>query len=187
MAPWPAVRTHLRFMMAAAFALCASAACLAQGSTAVAEYQVKAAYLFKFLNFVEWPPQAADGPLVIGVLEADSLAAELTAVVSNRLINGRTIVTHRLRPGDPLTGLHVLFIGRMPPARLAPLLAAAKGQPLLVVTDSEEAFAAGSSINFVQVGNKIRFDVALRPAELAHLKISSRLLSVARRVVASPS
>jgi hypothetical protein len=93
----------------------------------------------------------------------------------------------RLRAGDPITGLHVLFIGRAEGGRLAEILAAAKGQPLLTVTESAQALELGSVINFVIVDDKVRFDVALVPADLGSLKISARLLSVARKVVSRPS
>jgi hypothetical protein len=149
------------------------------------EYQVKAAYLYKFLGFVEWPPQVfetAQSPFVIGVIGADALADELALVVASRQVNGRPAVARKLRAGEPITGVHVLFIGRDIGARAASVLAAAKDLATLTVTESEEAFAAGSVINFVVVESKVRFDVALRSADASSLKISSRLLGVARRV-----
>ena len=83
--------------------------------------------------------------------------------------------------------MHVLFIGRSDAHRSADVLAAAKGKAVLTVTESEDAFALGSVINFVILDDKVRFDVALRPAEMENLKISARLLSVARKVIPSPS
>lgn len=170
--------------------LCVSTLCNAQSQMQAAEYQVKAAFLFKFLGFIDWPAAAferADSPLVIGVLGADPLADELAAVVAERNAQGRPVVARKLRTGEPVTGLHMLFVGRPDSGRLATLLDAAKGQPLLVVTESDEAFARGSAINFVLVDNKVRFDVAPHAAELGNLKISSRLLGVARKVLPSPS
>jgi hypothetical protein len=162
--------------------------CLAQTPASAAEYQVKAAFLFKFLGFVEWPAQAherTDSPLLIGVMGADALSEALGAVVANRAMNGRAVHVRRLRPGDSLAGVHLLFLGRDENVRASDLIGAAKGRPLLMVTESDTAFAGGSAINFVLEDNKVRFDVALRPVEQANLKISSRLLAVARRVVAA--
>ena len=82
--------------------------------------------------------------------------------------------------------MHVLFIGRVDRGRLAEILAAAKGQALLTVTESEEALELGSMINFVVVENKVRFDVA-PPSESDNLRISTRLLGVARKVVSKSS
>ena len=162
----------------------------AQTERVAAEYQVKAAYLYKFLDFVEWPPRAfesAQSPFVIGVIGADALADELALVVATRQSGGRAAMVRKLRPGEPVTGVHMLFIGRSAAARTASLVASTKDMPVLTVTETEDAFAAGSSINFVLIDNKVRFDVALRGGEPSQFKISSRLLGVARKVVGGTS
>jgi hypothetical protein len=151
---------------------------------------VKAAFLYRFASYVEWPPQVlprAESPLVIGVIGADALGDELAQVVADRTVAGRPVTVRKLRRGEALTGVHVLFIGRSDAHRSADVLAAAKGKAVLTVTESEDAFALGSVINFVLLDDKVRFDVALRPAEMENLKISARLLSVARKVIPSPS
>jgi hypothetical protein len=161
--------------------------CAAQSPGSAAEYQIKAAYLYKFLAYIEWPPQAFErehAPIAIGVLGSELLAGELAQAVSGREVNGHDIVVRRLRAGDTAAGLHVLFIGRGDSARVAQITAAVKGQPLLIVSESDDAFALGSAINFLVVDDKVRFDVALRPVEQAGLKVSSRLLAVARKVSA---
>jgi hypothetical protein len=158
---------------------------LAQDNRA-AEVQVKAAFLYKFGEFVQWPPAAfarPDAPFIIGVIGADDMAAALEQVVARRTVQGRPVAVRRVRRGDSLAGLHVLFIGREDGARLAETLAAARGQPLLTVTESDNAIAQGSVINFVAEDQKVRFDIALPSAERGRLKVSSRLLAVARKVI----
>jgi hypothetical protein len=151
------------------------------------EYQVKAAYLLKFGSYVEWPPQAfeqRDSPFVIGVLAADAVAEEVERAAVAAVVEGRPVQVRRLDHSDAGTaGAHVLFIDRSRGGQLADTLALARGRPLLTVTESEQALAAGGMINFVIVENKVRFDIALAPAEASQLKISARLLSVARRVL----
>jgi hypothetical protein len=150
------------------------------------EVQVKAAYLYQFGGFVEWPPKAfagPDGAFVIGLIAAEAMAAELEQIVATRQVQGRQVVVRRLKPGEPLKGLQVLFVGAAEGERLPEILSSAKDAPLLVVTESDDALAQGSAINFVAVGNRVRFDVALPQAERRSLRISSRLLGVARRVV----
>jgi hypothetical protein len=164
--------------------------CRAQSDLQIAEYKVKAAFLYKFASYVEWPPQVferAETPLVIGVAGADALSDELARLIAGRSIGGRPMVVRRLRRGEAVDGVHILFIGRSDGGRLSETLASAKGRPVLTVTESEDAFALGSVINFVIVDDKVRFDVALREAEQANLKVSARLLAVARKVVAGPS
>src|SRR3989449_10372650 len=117
---------------------------------------------------------------------ADALADELAQIVAGRNVNGRPVRVRKLRPGDPIAGLHVPVAGR-DRGRLAEILAAAKGRALLTVTESEEALELGSMINFVVVEDKVRFDIAPPPSESSNLKISARLLGVARKVVSKSS
>ena len=162
------------------------ALCSAQTERVAQEDQVKAAYLYKFLGLVDWPASAFEGdqsPFVIGISGAEGLADELMPMVANRSTSGRPIVTRKIAPGSTLIGVHVLFIGRQAATRAASLVAMARELPVLVVTDSDDVFAVGGAINFVLVDNKVRFDVNLRTHEAGGVKISSRLLGVARRVL----
>jgi hypothetical protein len=164
--------------------------CAGQTDTQSAEYQIKAAFLYRFGNYIEWPAEAftgADGALVIGVLGADFVAGELARIVEGHAVSGRPIAVRKLRHGDSLAGLHVLFIGRSEDARLADLLAATKGRAVLTVTESDAMSTPGSVINFVVIDDKVRFDITLEPADQGNLKISSRLLAVARKVIGRPS
>lgn len=152
------------------------------------ENRVKAAFVYKFGDYIEWPPEAFDNPnspLVIGVVGADALADELTRIAEGRAIGGRRVAVRKLRYGDAMTGLHVIFIGRSDSRRVTAALAASKGRPALTITESADGLKLGSMINFVVVSDKVRFDVGLASAEASRLKISSRLLAVARTVVES--
>jgi hypothetical protein len=157
---------------------------------AVPEVRVKAAFLYKFCDFIEWPPGSLGepgAPITIGVLGADALADELARVVAGRMVGKRAVQVRKLRRGAPLAGLHVLFAGGQDPSRLGDVFELARGLPLLTVTETRGEQAQGSMINFVLVDDKVRFDVALPPAEAGRLRISSRLLAVARKVVAGAS
>jgi hypothetical protein len=178
------VSVVLRLALFAALVPAISA--IAQTGGRAAEVQVKAAFLYKFGDFVEWPPAAlahSDGPFTIGILGADDIAAELERVVVNRTVHGRPVSVRRVRQGEALAGLHMLFVGRSEAPRLNEIMAATKGYSVLTITESENALASGSMINFIAVEDKIRFDIALAPAERGQLKISSRLLAVARKVL----
>jgi hypothetical protein len=163
--------------------------CLAQADVQSAEYKVKAAFLYKFASYIEWPAQVFErpqSPIVIGVAGADAVSDELAQVVTGRSIGGRPVEVRKLGRGAPLNGLQILFVGRSDRSS-SDVLAAARGKPVLTVTESEDAFALGSMINFVIVDDRVRFDVALREAEISNLKVSARLLRVARKVLAGPS
>src|SRR3989449_9493975 len=103
----------------------------AQADTQADEYRVKAAFLYKFGSYIEWPSGSfarADSPVAIGVMGADALADELAQIVAGRNVNGRPVRVRKLRPGDPIAGLHVLFVGRADSGPLAEKIGKAKGQ-----------------------------------------------------------
>ncbi|WP_140635574.1 YfiR family protein [Methylibium rhizosphaerae] len=153
------------------------------------EYQVKAAFVCKFASYVEWPPQAfekPDSPVTIAVAGSDAVYAELVRTATGQqAAEGRAFVVRRLAPGASLNGIHIVYVARSHASRLAEVLNGTKGQPTLTVTESEQE-PAGAVINFVIVNDKVRFDISLPTAESSNLKISARLLAVARRVVQKP-
>ena len=172
-----------RFAAPAALFLLATFAGLEALSQAT-EPAVKAAFLYKFAGYVEWPAAALptpESPVVIAVAGADDVATELERLVPGRHINGRPVVMRRARE-EGLRGVHVLFVGRSDPAART-LIAAARQQGVLVVTEVEKGLELGSAINFVLVDDRIGFDVSLDNAEAAGVRISARMLAVARRVV----
>ncbi len=150
------------------------------------EQQVKAAYLYKFAGFVEWPEGSfarPDAPMVIAVAGNELLAAQLERTVAGRTVNGHPVQIRRVQAGADLTGAHILFVDALL-ARdaIAGLLAAARGHAVLTVSDSAQAPSSGVMINFVIEGERLRFDVALREVGPSKLKISARMLAVAHRV-----
>ena len=149
------------------------------------EQQIKAAYLYKFASYVDWPASVfaqADTPVTIGVLGADEIATELNNIKTARPVSSRPIEVKRLKPGEPTSGVQMLFIGHEESARLKRLQDNLQSRPVLTVTDSVGALGAGSIINFVTVDDRIRFEVSVAQAELSGLKISARLLGVAQRI-----
>jgi len=174
-----------RFALLALCTLCAGASVAADESPQDIEQRVKAAFLFKFGGYVEWPERVfprSDSPLVIGVAGADVLAEELSRITSGRTMNGRPVTVRRIRSGEQATGVHVLFVGRSEAGRLGELLPMTQGQPVLTVTETEKGLAQGSVINFVVVDNRVRFEVSLAAANRNGLRIGAPLLAVAQRV-----
>lgn len=150
------------------------------------ETGVKAAFLYRFCDYVEWPPAAfasADSPLVIGILGADAMARALAQYAGEGTVRNRRVRVRSLRRGDPVAGVHVLFIARDAAPRLTDVLDEAGAAATLIVTESDGALDRGSIINFVVLEDKVRFDVSLPAAERREIKISARLLAVARRVI----
>lgn len=183
-------RRRLRLVACAAL-LAAAAAWPGAGARAQddLEQRVKAAFIYKFAGYVDWPSASfarPDTPLTIAVLGADSVAAELAQAVAGRRMNERPIVVKRLKTGESLDGVHIVFVGRPESTGLKQVAQAAQSRAVLVVTESEGALAQGSVINFVIADRKVRFDISLDSAEKSKLKLSSRLLAVAQQVHTGP-
>jgi hypothetical protein len=179
-------RRHLRLLLwAAGLAAAAIAAFPAHAQREAPEASVKGAFLYKFANYVEWPADAftsATAPLVIGVMGANDIAADLERIVPGRSVSGHPVTVRRVREGEPLRGLHVLFVGRGVEGA-AGVLAAARKEGVLAVTDVDRGLELGSAINFVAAGDRVGFEVSLDAAQKSGHRISSRMLAVARRVV----
>lgn len=151
--------------------------------------QIKAAYIFKFANYIEWPAscfETAQSPIVIGVAGADRLASELTRTSQNRLIGKRPVVIKRLTARDPLTGVHILYVGGKANRQLKERFSSLQGQPLLSVTDATHELADTAAIKFVMDNNQLRFDISQAAVERNHLKVMAPLLTVARRLDQQP-
>ena len=149
------------------------------------EASVKAAFLYKFAGYIEWPPEAlaSGAPFTIAVLGSDAVAEELAQIVPGRSVAGHPVVLKRLAEGESPRGVQLLFVGGSDPGRHAAAIAAAQKGGALVVTESERGLAAGAAINFVASNERIGFEVSLESAQKSGLRISSRMLAVARRVV----
>lgn len=149
------------------------------------EYQVKAAFLFNFAKFVEWPADAfakPGDPLAICVLGKDPFGESLDQVVRGETVNGRPLVVRRPRQALEARGCQILFLAGLERQRQDEALAAVEGASILTVGEGDGFLASGGVIRFVLEQNRVRFDVNLAAAEASRLKLSSRLLSLAHTV-----
>jgi len=145
------------------------------------EYEIKGAFLFKFGAFVEWPAgtfATPSAPLIIGILGDDPFGPKLDQIVQGHTIDGRPVVIWRAQQIGALKDVHILFIGQSERGRIGAILPSLQGKMLIVAEFAHPAII----INFVTENNKVRFDVNLDQAERIGLKLSSKLLSVARVV-----
>ena len=170
-------------------ALLIAASVHAQQQAPVSEEAVEAAYLHKFPGFVEWPAEAFKtpaSPIVIGLLDAPKVLDELTKLARGRLVLNRPVEARALEMRDTHelpSDLHVLFIGRGSKADVKQLIEEARRAHVLVVTNVPDGLALGGVLDFVRVDGRVRFAASLPAANKTGLKLSSKLLSVASRVV----
>jgi YfiR/HmsC-like len=157
----------------------------AQSQTA-GEYQIKAAFLYNFAKFVEWPASDfgdASGVLRICVFGQDPFGQELRDITNDKSINGHKLQVDQATDLKMARTCHILFISSSEKAQLARILESLRDTDVLTVGDMKGFVEQGGMINFVLENDRVRFEVNLKAAEQARLKVSSKLLHVARNVV----
>jgi hypothetical protein len=147
---------------------------------------VKAAYLFRFAQYVEWPEAPVETPFVFAVTGAEGVAVHLEKLLNGMTVNGRRAVVRRVARAEELEGAQVLYVGADAFSRTRGLRGTAIKLPILVVTDDTNGLDGGAVINFVEVNRNLRFEISLNAADRSGLKINSALLSVASRVERRP-
>lgn len=144
---------------------------------------VKAAYLFRFASYVQWPEAARkDGPFVIGLVGGEDIAVHLEQLLARRSVQGRPARIRRVQTPADLGGVHILYVSERMFRGSRPLRAQAIDLPILIVTDHHDGLDGGGVINFIEVDRNLRFEISIDAAERSGLKIDSALLSVAARV-----
>ncbi len=155
----------------------------APGPPAVSEYKVKAAFLFNFAKFVEWPEREGDTDAVtIGVIGFDPFGENLEQVVRDKTVGSKRIAIRRFAGVEELEPCDILFISPSESSRLDAILRALDGTATLTVGEDEGFVQKGGIIRFFTEQSKIRFEINLDAAEYEGLRLSSRLLQVARTV-----
>lgn len=152
---------------------------------AASEYQVKAAFLYNFARFVEWPGDALPGPtasIVLCVYGEDPFGPALDEMVKGKSINNRDLAIHRAKNTQELKQCQVVFIDGAESKRLPEILGALQGSSVLLVGESGGFAEQGGQIQFLLEDNKVRFSINVDAVERAHLKISSKLLALAKIV-----
>jgi hypothetical protein len=158
--------------------------CLAAESPEQAfdEYRVKAAFLYNFAKFVQWPSESFQSPVTpfaICVLGRDPFGHSLEDTVAGRTIEGRSFVVRHIESVKQVAGCHILFIAAAENKRVLPMLAEIRMPGVLIVGESDSAAPEGMIVSFRLEAGKVRFAINAAAAERAKLRISSRLLSLA--------
>ena len=146
------------------------------------EYEVKAAFLFNFVQFVEWPGESlrAGEPFRICLTAENPFGGVLERTVSGELAAGRPIEIETIAPEAPPSRCQVLFVPRTLAAREPAILRLVGTLPILTVGESARFLDSGGLVNFVVEGGHVRFDINADGAAARGLRISSKLLRVAR-------
>jgi hypothetical protein len=155
----------------------------ASGET-LSPYQVKAAFIYNFLKFVEWPPQSfptTDTPYVVGVLGKDPFGSVLDDTMRDKTVNGRKIHVIRVTEQN-MHQCHLLFVSSSERRRYKEIFSRLKSAPVLLVGETDDFAESGGAIGFFIEQNKVRFEINPEAAKRSNLHIHSTLLNLARIV-----
>jgi hypothetical protein len=172
---WHAIRVVL---------CCLAVVTQAQSAT---EYQVKAAFLFNFAKFVEWPADAfpvADAALQVCVLGQDPFGHDFEQMIADKTVDGHRIEVIHPSGVPQAKACQIIFVASSEKRQVREILRGLRGASVLTVGDTAGFAGMGGIINFVLDDGRVRFEINVKAAERAHLKVSARLLTVAKVIVA---
>jgi hypothetical protein len=179
-----ALLSRVTRLIISALLLTASAATAATPDPSV-EYAVKATYLYKFGEFVEWPAasfESETSSAVVCIVGNDPFGATLDKAITGQRIASRAITVKRLKEAAPHSGCQVMYVSGKDEAGLAKAINAVRGENVLTITDGATGNTPTGIINFVITNNRVRFEIDDRAAAANGLVISSKLLALASAV-----
>jgi hypothetical protein len=149
------------------------------------ELEVKSAFLFNFLKYVEWPAsRAADtnAPLIVGIPGNDPITSHLRKIAQGRTVNGRSLEIRSLAGRENVDGIHVLWVGAIRGKQEEDWLCSVAGKNVLTIGETEAFTQKGGIITFVMEGDKIRFDVNMKAARRQGVMVRAQLQKLARKL-----
>jgi hypothetical protein len=155
----------------------------------VTEPSLKAAFLFSFARFTEWPADAlpASGPVVACVLNDNPVSDALEGYVKGRLISGRGINVLRVQPNGPLRSCHFLYVSGASAPQIAAVVKTTAGAPVLTISEYDRFARMGGVVHIFVRNGKINFNIDLGLARRSGLQLSSKLLTLANDVYEQPA
>lgn len=154
-------------------------------SQEVAEYAVKAAFVYDFAKFVTWPTGAfksEDSPITICVLGQNPFGNSLSQIIAGKTLNGRGFALRHIMAAEAARGCQIIFISRSERKQLGSILAGLRTSSILTVGDTEGFAERGVMINLFLEDNRVHFEINPAAAARTRIRISSRLLSLAKIV-----
>lgn len=148
------------------------------------EADIKAAFLFNFIKFVEWPDStfgSPEDPYQIALVGNDPIEAPLKGV-DGKTVSGRRVVVRKVSDLSSLGRCHILFVGESEKGRVESVIKAVKNWPVLIVADIDGFARRGGTIGFFRENNRIRFEINEESADEAGLKLNAKLLYLGRIV-----
>jgi hypothetical protein len=163
--------------MTAAIMLAAPAGSDAQSVT---QPELRAAFLYNFAKFTEWPASAPSAPLTLCVLEDGAVEGALNELVASSMVNGRAVAISRNVSGPQLRNCQILYVGQMNSSRMSAILEDLRGAPVLTVSNGDDFVRNGGMVGLFVEDGRMRFAVNPDAAQRAGVRFSSKVLQLAK-------
>jgi hypothetical protein len=174
-------KSHLSFAWTLAVALVIALTAGADDSSK--EYKVKAAFIYNFAQFVDWPDSAfvsSDAPFVVVIVGKDPFNGLLDRAVGGKSVGNRRAVVQHIDSIDQIGSCQILFVPQTDDDSLTQILKKIQDRPILAIGENENLPSLGGCCRFFTEDDRVRFEINLDAANAANLKISSKLLKLAR-------
>jgi hypothetical protein len=155
------------------------------GAKQPSEYEIKAAFIYKFISFVEWPSASfpkEDTPIRIGILGDDPFGTALDKLVNEKSVRQRKLEAKRSKDPSDLAECHIVFVAKSHAGDIKSLSGQFHEKHILTIGDSPGFAENGGIINLIEQEGKIRFEISTKAAKAAEIRISSQLLDLAKVV-----
>lgn len=143
------------------------------------EYSIKAAFIYKFTNYIDWGTAPQGNEFVIGIAGSSPVMEQLTEIARTKTVKDKKIVIHQFDKLDDITPCQILFISKRSALHPGDVLARVAGKGTLIISEKSGYAKKGSGINFIEVDNNLKFEANPREINAAGLKASSQLLKLA--------
>ncbi|MCP4546863.1 MAG: YfiR family protein [bacterium] len=151
-----------------------------QGHAQITEYRLKAAFLYNFAKFIEWPEKGSDsGEFILGIYGEDPFGDALDSTILGKTVKGHTLTVRYCSGLEEIKGCRILFAGSSELKMIKELA----GLPILLVGEDDKVIENGGIVEFFMEDQRIRFRIHAGRAEKAGLKISSKILRLATDVI----
>lgn len=146
------------------------------------EHKIKAAFIYNFVRFVEWPTVTAGTPIHVGVVGTDGVVASVREALDGRSVGDRPIIVTRVSSEEESKNSDVLYVSGNNPTAAKRFVSAAQGRPVLTITECDRFLTVGSLVNFFFADDTVHFAVNAAELEHAPIKVSSQMLQFAAMV-----
>lgn len=147
--------------------------------TVADEYNLKAIYIYNFTRYVEWGTSSANNEFIIGVLGSSSIIEPLEEIARAKTVDGKKIIIRKFNSLAEINFCHMLFISRNSTVPLNEILGKTDDKGIFVVSEKTGFAEQGTSVNFIVVENKVKFEANTKSINSSGLKVSSQLLKLA--------